>query len=609
MSAAVGPLVSDPATDGHRSRSRRGFPWRTLLATWAVVSVIMVARFWHAIVNGEYVDADDLMRLLEVRDLMAGQSWFDLTQYRLDPPVGLPMHWSRLVDIPLLLFMAPLKPLIGQKAAEMIAVTAVPLLTLGATMAALLTAIRRTIGTDPLAAILAPFMLVVAPAVLIQIFPTRIDHHGWQICLGTLAFAALLDPRPRRSGLIAGAATAAFLAISLEGLPYAVAEAGALALLWTFGRESSIRVTAFLQMLAGFSIACFVLTAPYLRWTTSACDVVKPAHLIVFTLAAIGMLGVVRLSRGRNWRARLAGLALLGIGCGIVFALLAPNCLGSPFGAMDPLVRHFWYDNVIEGLPIWRQSPLGATTMIAFPIVGLTGAILRLRTITAPERRRRWLLVVLLGCATLVTGALVRRAAGLSNVVAIPGAFVILQYLRVRVEAIDRPLFRIPLAAAMIFAVSPLAPVWAVSLVAPDLDGAKIPIIGNNLCDWRCGMRTIDRLPPATMFTDIDLAPRLIAMTHHKAYAGGYHRLEGPLHRTIKALISSDEVARGIICDPRFDYVLIAPGEGRIYRHAAPDGFMAHLLAGRTPVWLRPLPLPTTDLRLYRIDHGAACRG
>ncbi len=43
---------------------------------------------------------DDAMRLVEVRDFMAGQSWFDLTQYRLDPPNGVVTHWSRLIDLP-----------------------------------------------------------------------------------------------------------------------------------------------------------------------------------------------------------------------------------------------------------------------------------------------------------------------------------------------------------------------------------------------------------------------------------------------------------------------------------------------------------------------------
>lgn len=44
---------------------------------------------------------DDAMRLVQVRDLLAGQSWFDVTQYRLGLETGTPMHCSRLIDLPI----------------------------------------------------------------------------------------------------------------------------------------------------------------------------------------------------------------------------------------------------------------------------------------------------------------------------------------------------------------------------------------------------------------------------------------------------------------------------------------------------------------------------
>ncbi len=46
-------------------------------------------------------DNDDVMRLIEVRDLLGGQGWFDLMQYRLGLGDGTLMHWSRLIDLPL----------------------------------------------------------------------------------------------------------------------------------------------------------------------------------------------------------------------------------------------------------------------------------------------------------------------------------------------------------------------------------------------------------------------------------------------------------------------------------------------------------------------------
>ena len=66
--------------------------WPRLLAVWQ---------------TGAFFDPDDAMRMVQVRDLMAGQGWFDLTAHRINPPQGLFLHWSRVVDVPL---VAPDKP-------------------------------------------------------------------------------------------------------------------------------------------------------------------------------------------------------------------------------------------------------------------------------------------------------------------------------------------------------------------------------------------------------------------------------------------------------------------------------------------------------------------
>ena len=46
-------------------------------------------------------DNDDIMRFLSVRALLEGQAWYDMTQYRMLPPAGLDLHWSRYVDAPI----------------------------------------------------------------------------------------------------------------------------------------------------------------------------------------------------------------------------------------------------------------------------------------------------------------------------------------------------------------------------------------------------------------------------------------------------------------------------------------------------------------------------
>ncbi|MGO7426910.1 hypothetical protein ACCT09_45980, partial [Rhizobium ruizarguesonis] len=72
--------------------------WPTVIA----YSVILAAAILITKLSGatDYVgpDNDDGMRLVEVRDFLAGQGWFDLMQYRLGLDGGTLMHWSRLID-------------------------------------------------------------------------------------------------------------------------------------------------------------------------------------------------------------------------------------------------------------------------------------------------------------------------------------------------------------------------------------------------------------------------------------------------------------------------------------------------------------------------------
>ncbi|TIV65425.1 MAG: GtrA family protein, partial [Mesorhizobium sp.] len=60
-------------------------------------------------------DNDNLLRLVEVRDLLAGQGWFDLHQYRMGLEGGFVMHWSRLVDAPIAVIVLAASALTGSR--------------------------------------------------------------------------------------------------------------------------------------------------------------------------------------------------------------------------------------------------------------------------------------------------------------------------------------------------------------------------------------------------------------------------------------------------------------------------------------------------------------
>ena len=105
--------------------------WRWWLClVWLLTAILMVYTRWGQIAGFGLGDTDDNLRIMQVRDLLRGQDWFDLRQYRLNPPLGADIHWSRLVDLPIAGIKLALAPLVGGAAAERWAVALAPMIPL-----------------------------------------------------------------------------------------------------------------------------------------------------------------------------------------------------------------------------------------------------------------------------------------------------------------------------------------------------------------------------------------------------------------------------------------------------------------------------------------------
>ncbi len=119
---------------GYRGRQiavwgERHWKWLTFLIWIAIVAGFLVNR-WAAIHWLTLGDTDDNIRYVQVKDWLAGQGWFDLRQYRLDPPGGANIHWSRLVDLPIAALMLFFRAFVDQGLADRLACGIAPLLPL-----------------------------------------------------------------------------------------------------------------------------------------------------------------------------------------------------------------------------------------------------------------------------------------------------------------------------------------------------------------------------------------------------------------------------------------------------------------------------------------------
>src|SRR3954454_292953 len=201
-------------------------------------------------------DTDDNMRIMQVRAWLHGQGWYDLRNYRLNPPFGANIHWSRLVDLPIAGLILALRPFLGGAGAERWAVAIAPLLPYLLLLWSLALAVRRLI--DPRAYPLAFLALFFAASTNGMFLPERIDHHGGQLALLGLKISAICGPRRVRGGLILGISTALSLAIGLEMIIYLAVGGVAMVLFWVDDRIERERLGAYALAMAGGTALAFL---------------------------------------------------------------------------------------------------------------------------------------------------------------------------------------------------------------------------------------------------------------------------------------------------------------------------------------------------------------
>ncbi|WNO54182.1 hypothetical protein [Stakelama saccharophila] len=573
--------------------------WRWILGAWAIGSALLMALRWPQIVRLEFIDRDDAMRLLEVRDWLAGQSWWDVSQHRLWGG-HFDMHWSRLVDLPVAAVIAPLDAVAGPTFATRAALVIVPLTTLLVVLVAV-TALSRRLLTEEEARFAPVFALVASPVVQ-QLQPMRIDHHGWQIFFAVVALTALLSRPGWKSGIAMGAALAMLIVISLEGLPIAAALMGIAALAWVLRPERAPQMLgAGWMLLAGTIVLHAVTRGPAMF--EQACDAVSPVWIVALAIGVATLTGApffrlkpvaVRLS--------LLGGGALAAGCSI--ALIKPDCLHGPFASLDPLVYRLWYLNILEGLPLWDQRIQDILKFATLPIAAMAGAAIMFSR-SSPQTR---ILCGMYGMSLFVAFAAsvaVVRAAGTANAFAIPAAI----YLVVRLFSLARSLVSVP--ARIVATVAALAcvapgPVLAGGLAAMPFrdeaadDGAIQP---TDRCLDAASLRRLKTLPEGVIFSQFDIAPDLLAKSHRRAVGAGYHRNDAALHSVLAAFTLPPDRARYIVLRSRAAFVAGCPGEfeGELYREVAPDGLWARLNRGERIGWLEPVPMGGGKLRVWRV--------
>jgi hypothetical protein len=525
--------------------------WRSDLLVAGLLALLLGAAWtwadWSALARLHLPDTDDVVRLQQIRDWLAGQSFADVSQHRLAG--GLAMHWSRLPDLAPAALIALLSPVVGAHMAELAAVIVWPT-ALFATALLLIARIARSLGVH--AGTAAVVAAIAYPATTL-FMPGRIDHHGLQMVLFLGATLALVRPAGAGTGVTAGLLAAASLVVGLETAPL-FAGLGGLALAeWVVSRPGAAERVKGLGIgaLVGLAAAKGIFATS--AWDYPACDGLtattwRAALAIAPVPLALGLLD----RRLEGWRIR-ATVAILGASAaGAVALWLSPSCL-SPYGEIGADMARLWLAEVGEAQGLFAAPPATALAYAGLMFVGIGCTTWQVRT--TPDARWGW--------AVLLAGQLVALAV---TITALRGAYAgALLAAPALAAAIAAERARGPLRLAGTWAASAgmLYPLAAQALT-PERDAIAA---AQGDCASPAMAAALNGLPTGTVMAPIDAGAYLLAATGQRVVAAPYHRNDAGNRAAYAFYLGGDAGAAGIASGWGVDYALACaamPGIGRV---------------------------------------------
>ncbi|MGO7634245.1 hypothetical protein [Rhizobium leguminosarum] len=569
--------------------------WPTVIA----YSVILAAAILITKLSGatDYVgpDNDDGMRLVEVRDFLAGQGWFDLMQYRLGLDGGTLMHWSRLIDLPiasLIWFFGLFAP---RETAEALALAVWPVSLILPAMLAMAVAGRRIGGVAAMHISLGLTGLAIYTGN--RFAPGAIDHHNAQLGLVATMIAMLLDPERRAwSYAVAGIAAAIAIAIGAETTPFVAAVCLTIALLWAWEGENFAAAKAFGLALAIAISILFFATVPPRLYSTVTCDNLSLGY---YSLAAIGggllLFSAVFASRLRR-PLRFAALAVVGAGVLGSAIVIAPQCLSDPLAGLDPMLVELWLRNVSEAQSIFALGRTDLFSIGGFYAAGLFGIAVCIFRVVQRDRVQIHLVLLFLLMTSWAIALVQVRGSTFSNLISIlPLALLIIDVRRISNGDSEN------VAAAFVYIVTVLASApaaWAVgggfvSLQMQNAAQKKAAEPAKKIsCTSQAALAPLAGLPAGLVSAPSEMGVPILRFTQNRVLSAPYHRNQGGMLTELHIGMAEPQEAEAFLKGTGVTVLAFCPGDlqTREITKLKPDGLYAELGKGNIPPYLEPLP-------------------
>ncbi len=608
-------------------------PLRMALASIVVAIVVSLVLYSSAShwIPGALGDTDDATRMVMVRELLAGRGWWDQHFLRYQPPLGLYMHWSRLLDggiagldLAFRLFLTPAN-------AEIATRVAWPgLWVIPAVWASLAAARALAVGVGASdggrnAVVAAMVVTAISLPLYTQFHPGRIDHHNAQIALTMLALAGVMQPQERKGwAYAAGLAAGLGNAVGLEALFFHGVIAGVCALRFATDPKAKPFVQAYATAFLFSTLVAFGVQTPPWRWTVMACDAIAANLVGGIVTGALGLILAMKLTWKRSFTARLSALTVAGLAAVSVFFGLHPACIHGPFADVDVRLRAIWLDNVTEVANLALHYTRDADQALSMGIACLAGALaliglgLYRRQFHSPA----WWALCLSIVLGLVVGWSAIRMTSYGAWFAVPAVAAAAGFVATRYQSALGVLA--PIGAALV-----LAPVgWsglasqlntALTHKAPRAQPDTVAAGHANVaattsarprakppadfCFNAFAYKDLARAPAGLTLSEIDLGPFVVAYTPSSTLSAPYHRMEWGIMAARNVLTSDADHALPMINRLGVTYVLECPHHSNHLDRVklGKQALQYRLDHNDPPPWLTRLSDLTSPVIVYRV--------
>jgi hypothetical protein len=559
---------------------------------------------------GLALDSDDALRMVQVRDLLAGQSWFDLTQYRMTPPHSVAMHWSRLIDAPLAGMILLFRPFSGQPLAEALAVTIWPTLLLLPTWLAL-GRIARCLA-DREAAVIA-LLLAIGCIYLFGFFrPGEIDHHNAHLALVAVGLALLLKfEQSCRAAAACAVLNAISLCIGVESLPYVLATGLVVSALWIVRGPAvsrSVRAFGFAFAAASF-LLLFAVVADRERYS-GACDTFSGIYALLAVSGGFGLAVATYVQLlSRTVAARAWSIPVLAAGLSTLVFALAPQCVRGPYPMLTPELYRIWLLRVEEA-----QSPLAtASDEIGFffstYVYAVFGFAMSIAAVFLVQRRNRVaaFTVVIFAAMALAVATLEARAIPFAFLAGIPGIAATIR--RVAQRWIHPGVLRTAATAAAVFIFCEFGFLLFGNYVLEGTKHVEARVALRDAALDCMGEKTtaqLAMLPKGRVAVLIAAAPAVLLYTGDSVMAASYHRDAWAILDLYRLFTETPREGAAIVRKYGIEYVATcsADEDYDYYIHeGGSGGLLSQLDKRHLPAWLSPLPPsgPKQEVRVYKV--------